>query len=82
MGDKLTESPQQNNNKSKGIQTNPSAKTVLLHASESWKITHMTLSRLQVISKCLQRIIKRRWPGRISNKELSKKTGEEPVREQ
>ena len=54
-------------------------KTYLRYASGSWTITQMTLSRLKVINRCLQRIIKTRdRPDRTSNKELSKKTGEEP----
>jgi len=55
-------------------------KAVLLCASESWTVTQKTIDRLQVfVNKCLRRILDIHWTDRISNKELWKKTDQEPV---
>ena len=49
-------------------------------ASESWTVTQKTIDRLQVfVNKCLRRILDIHWPGRISNKELWKKTDQKLV---
>jgi len=62
---------------------NSSVKAVLLYASESWTVTQRTVDRIQVfINKCLRRILNIHWPHRIANKELWKKTSEQPVLEQ
>jgi len=56
---------------------NFSVKAVLLYASESW-----TVDRIQVfIDKFLRRILNIHWPDRVTNKELWKKTNEQPVLE-
>jgi len=57
---------------------NSSVKTVLLYASESWTVTQRTV----FINKCPNRILNIRWPDRITDKELWKKTGGESVLDQ
>ena len=45
--------------------------SVLLYGCETWKVTTNTTHKLQVfVNKCLRRILKIRWPDRISNAEL------------
>jgi len=62
---------------------NSNVKSVLLYASESWTVTQRTVDGIQVfINKCLRRIMNTHWPHRITNKELWKKTCEQPVLEQ
>jgi len=63
--------------------SNVKAKAVLLYASESWTVTQRTVDRIQVfINKCLRWILNIHWLGRITNKELWKKTSEQLVLEQ
>jgi len=55
-------------------------KVVILYASESGTITQKTFGRLQVfINKYLRKVVNIHWPDIVSNSELRKKTGKEPV---
>lgn len=54
--------------------------SVLLYGSETWKATSSITQSLQVfINKCLRRILRIRWPTRISNDELWSRTHMERV---
>ena len=47
--------------------------SVLLYGCETWKVTATTTQRLQVfVNRCLSRILRIRWPDRITNAELHK----------
>ena len=55
-------------------------KSVLLYGSETWKQTKKNEHDLQVfIKKCLRRILNIRWPDRITNIELLRKTNQTPI---
>ncbi len=50
---------------------NTNVKAVLLYGTEAWRVTKTNTDRLQsFINKCLQHILKIRWPDKISNKDL------------
>uniref|UniRef100_A0AAV2JSU2 Reverse transcriptase domain-containing protein n=1 Tax=Knipowitschia caucasica TaxID=637954 RepID=A0AAV2JSU2_KNICA len=49
---------------------------------ETWRTTVVTIKRIQVfINSCLRKILKIRWPEKISNEELWTKTNQQPVDE-
>ena len=55
-------------------------KTVLLYGSETWRHTKRLDNKLQVfINTCLRRILRIRWPERISNNELWRRTKQIPI---
>ena len=59
---------------------NSNVKSVLLYGAETWKMTKGTVHKLQTfINKCLRRLCNIRWPDKITNEELWKKTKETPV---
>ena len=52
-------------------------KAVLLYGSETWKVTKITTSKLQVFAnRCLRRILNIHWPEVISNEELWRRAEE------
>ena len=52
-------------------------KAVLLYGSETWKVTKITTSKLQVcVNRCLRRILNIHWPEVISNEELWRRAEE------
>jgi hypothetical protein len=58
-------------------------KTVLLYASETWKLNTIIRRKLQTfISRCLRKIINIHWPEKIRTEELLELAGEEPVETQ
>ena len=59
---------------------NSNIKTILLHGCETWKTTKSLLHKLQVfINNCLRQILKIRWPDKITNIDLWKKTRQETI---
>ena len=59
---------------------NSNVKSVLLYGSETGRETSSTINSLQVfVNKCLRNIIGIRWPNTINNKELWKKTKQQPI---
>ena len=59
---------------------NSNVKAILLYASESWTVTQRTIDRSQVfVNKCLRKIMGIHWPDKITNKDLWRETGQEPV---
>jgi hypothetical protein len=59
---------------------NSNVKSVLLYGSETWRETSSTINSLQVfVNKCPRNIIGIRWPNTINNKELWKKTKQQPI---
>jgi hypothetical protein len=59
---------------------NSNVKSVLLYGSETWKTTKALTKKLQVfINKCLRKILRVYWPEVISNEDLWRETGQEPV---
>ena len=59
---------------------NSNIKSVLLYGAESWKGNKNGYSKLQTfINKCLRKILRVYWPNKITNKELWKRTNQEPV---
>ena len=52
-------------------------KAVLLYGSETWKVTKIITSKLQVfVSRCLRRILNIHWPEVISNEEVWRRAEE------
>ncbi|XP_062587192.1 uncharacterized protein LOC134248835 [Saccostrea cucullata] len=59
---------------------NSSVKSILLYGAETWRMTKATLQKIQTFyNTCLRRIFNIRWPERISNEELWKRAGQEPM---
>ena len=55
-------------------------KSVLLYGSETWKQTKKTEQDLQMfVNKCLRQILRIRWPEKISNQELWRRTNQTPI---
>ena len=62
---------------------NSNVKSILLYGSETWRMTKATQQKIQTfINICLRRIFNIRWPDKISNDELWKRVGQEPVTKQ
>ncbi len=56
---------------------NTNVKTVLLYGSETWRTTKGLLNKLQTfVNKCLRRICNIRWPEKVSNLDLWKRTNQ------
>jgi hypothetical protein len=61
---------------------NTNVKAVLLYGSETWRVTNTITNKIQTfINKCLRHILSIRWPDKISNVELWKRTSQSPVSE-
>ena len=59
---------------------NSNVKTILMYASETWKLSEKLINRAQLfINRCLRKILNISWPERISNDELWKRTEQEPT---
>ena len=59
---------------------NSNVKSVLLYGSETWRETASSFKALQVfLNHCLRTILGVRWPDTISNKELWRKTKQQPI---
>ena len=59
---------------------NSNVKYVLLYGSEAWRETASSIKALQVfLNRCLRTILGVRWPDTISNKELWRKTKQQPI---
>ena len=57
--------------------------STLLYGAESWKMTKTISHKLEVFqNKCLRRILRIYWPQTISNHELRRRTGTEPITQQ
>jgi hypothetical protein len=55
-------------------------KPILLYGAETWRTTATTMKKIQVfINTCLRKILKIRWPERISKDELWQRTKQQPV---
>ena len=54
--------------------------SVLLYATESWKVTKSICQMLEVFqNKCLRKILRIYWPSKISNTDLHERTGMQPI---
>lgn len=59
---------------------NTNVKSVLLYASETWKMDRDSTSKLQVfVNRCLRRILRVFWPNTISNEQLWERTGQQKI---
>ena len=59
---------------------NSNVKSIHLYGSETWRETASTIKALQVfLNRCLRTILGVRWPDTISNKELWRKTKQQPI---
>ena len=59
---------------------NSNVKYVLLYGSETWRETASSIKALQVfLNHCFRTILGVRWPDTISNKELWRKTKQQPI---
>jgi len=59
---------------------NSNVKYVLLYSPETWRETASSIKALQVLlNRCLRTILGVRWPDIISNKELWRKTKQQPI---
>jgi len=59
---------------------NTNVKRVLLYGSETWRSTSTLQKKIQVfVNKCLRQILKIRWPGKISNIHLWRKTQQKNI---
>ena len=59
---------------------NANVKSVLLYGAETWRMTKATLHKIQTfLNSCLRRIFNIRWPEKISNEDLWRRAGQEPV---
>ena len=57
--------------------------STLLYGAEFWKMTKTISHKLEVFqNKCLHRILRIYWPQTISNHELRRRTGTEPITQQ
>ena len=57
--------------------------STLLYGAESWKMTKTISHKLEVFqNKCPRRILRIYWPQTISNYELRRRTGTEPITQQ
>ena len=55
--------------------------SVLLYGSETWRMTSKIENRIQVfVNRCLRRILKIRWPEKIRNEELWRRTNCEQMK--
>jgi hypothetical protein len=75
-----------NHNISKDVKIrifNTNVKSVLLHASETWKITNQITRRLKIfVNKCSRRIMNIKSTDKITNEELWRITQQKPVENQ
>ncbi|KAK7098983.1 hypothetical protein V1264_003191 [Littorina saxatilis] len=61
---------------------NTIVKPILLYGAETWRTTVTTMKKIQVfINTCLRKILKIRWPEKISNEDLWLRTRQQPVEE-
>ncbi|KAL3866766.1 hypothetical protein ACJMK2_044042 [Sinanodonta woodiana] len=61
---------------------NTIVKPILLYGAETWRTTATTMKKIQVFTNtCLRKILKIRWPERISNDELWQRTKQQPVKD-
>lgn len=61
---------------------NTIVKPILLYGAETWRTTATTMKKIQVfINTCLRKILKIRWPERISKDELWQRTKQQPVKD-
>ena len=57
--------------------------STLLYGAESWKMTKTISHKLEVFqNRCLRRILRIYWPQTLSNYELRRRTGTEPITQQ
>ena len=57
--------------------------STLLYGAESWKMTKTISHKLEVFqNKCLHRTLRIYWPQTVSNYELCRRTGTEPITQQ
>ncbi|CAG2252109.1 unnamed protein product [Mytilus edulis] len=55
-------------------------KSVLLYGSETWRETAASIKSIQTfVNKCLRNILNIRWPNKISNNELWRRTKQQPT---
>ena len=60
---------------------NTNIKSVLLHGSETWRVTKTTTRMLQTfINKCLRYILKTKWQDKATNKETWRRTDQHSIR--
>jgi hypothetical protein len=58
-------------------------KPVLLYGAETWRTTTTNMKRIQTfINTCLRRILRIRWPDKISNEQLWQRTQQQPAEEE
>ena len=61
---------------------NNTVKPVLLYGDETWRTTAAVSKKLQTfINTCLRTILRIRWPNVITNKDLWRRTQQEPMEE-
>ena len=59
---------------------NSNVKSVLLYGSETWRTTKASMKKIQTFfNACLRRILNIRWPERISNEDLWRRTKQQPM---
>ncbi|KAK7089318.1 hypothetical protein V1264_024890 [Littorina saxatilis] len=59
---------------------NTNVKAVLLYGSETWRVTNTITGKLQTsVNRCLRHILNIRWPEKISNADLWKRTNQKPI---
>ncbi|XP_076441055.1 uncharacterized protein LOC143280308 [Babylonia areolata] len=62
---------------------NTNVKSVLLYGSETWRRTKSLDYKLQVFIKiCLRQILRIRWPERMSNEELMRRTKQDQIKKE
>ena len=59
---------------------NSNVKSVLLYGSETWRTTKASMKKIQIFfNTCLRRILNIRWPERISNEDLWRRTKQQAM---
>ena len=59
---------------------NTNVKSVLIYGSETWRETVASCNSIQTfVNRCLRNILGNRWPNKISNKDLWKRTNQHPI---
>ena len=59
---------------------NTNVKSVLLYACETWRTTKASTHRLQTfLNRCLRRILRIKWFHKVTNEELWRQAGQDPV---
>ena len=62
---------------------NSNVKSVLLYGCETWNASQTCIKRIQVfINRCLRKLLRIKWTGKVSNEIVWERTRQSPVRDE